>query len=374
MRSVCHRRRSPTRTRNEGSGGASGTVSRAPTRIPEDGRILCIRLSARGDTLLTFPAVAALRRRFPRAHIAFLTDARYAELLQGSDPIDEVILLDRLALKGVRPAGIRSLFGDVLRPLATGRWDAVIDFQSYTETALLGALTRAPVRLGRRYKTTASWLYHPWIDAPHPAAYMPFAHLDTLARAGLSEVAPSDLDRYFTVPVQARTAWSTTLAGLGLPAAARRVGLFVGAAQTNRRWPAERFARLAVELDRASVAPLSFIVLAGPDEGAVADAVIAAAGSSLSGRCVRAPTASLLELAAAFEDCAAAVCNDTGPLHLSIAVGTPTCGVYRRPLPHFLAPPPHRQVVAPDKRVDRISVDEVLAAASELLRCHADVP
>lgn len=339
----------------------------APAVLREDARILCIRLSARGDTLLTFAAVAALRRRYPRAHIAFLTDSRYAELLQGSDAIDQVLLLDRLALKGARPAGIRSLFGNVLKPLVAGRWDAVIDFQCYTETALLGALTRAPVRVGRRYKTTASWLYRQWIDEPHPETYMPFAHLDTLAQAGLVEAAPADLGKYFTVPVHSRITWSTTLASLGLPEATPRVGLFVGAAQANRRWPAERFARLAIALDQSSSVPLSFFVLAGPDERDIAEAVVAAAGPTLEGRLVQAGTASLLELAAAFEDCDAAICNDTGPLHLSIAVGTPTCGIYRRPLAHFLAPPPHRQVVAPDRQVASITVEEVLSAARELL-------
>ena len=343
-------------------------MSQEPIKLREDARILCIRLSARGDILLTFPAVAALRSRLPRAHIAFLTDSRYAELLQGSEAIDQVLLLNRLALKGGRPAGVRSLFGDVLKPLAVRRWDAVIDFQSYTETALLGALTRAHVRVGRRYKTGASWLYSHWIDAPHPETYMSFAHLDTLVQAGLVEAAPSDLGSYFAVPMHARTAWSRTLAGLDLPDATRRVGLFVGAAQKNRRWPAEHFARLAIELAEVSPVPLSFLVLAGPDEGDLGDAVVAAvAGTKMQGCVVRARTANLLELAAAFEDCAATICNDTGPLHLSIAVGTPTCGIYRRPLAHFLAPPPHRHIVAPDQHVDRIAVDDVAAAAHELL-------
>jgi ADP-heptose:LPS heptosyltransferase len=191
----------------------------------------------------------------------------------------------------------------------------VIDFQSYTETALLGALTRAPVRVRRRFKTSASWLYRQWIDVPHPATYMPFAHLDTLVQAGLIEAVPSGLGKHFIVPVQARTAWRTTLAGLLLPAAAPRIGLFVGAAQANRRWPAERFARLAIELDQVSSVPLSFVVIAGPGEGRLADAVVQAAGSALEGRLVRAHTGSLLEVAAAFEDCVASVCNDTGPLH-----------------------------------------------------------
>ena len=168
---------------------------------------------------------------------------------------------------------------------------------------------------------------------------MPFAHLDTLARVGLVEAPSEGLGNYFTVPVQARIAWSTTLAGLRLPEATPRVGLFVGAAQPNRRWPAERFARFAVEFDQTSSLPLSFLVLAGPGEGALAEKVVTAAGTALEGRIARARTPDLLTLAAAFEDCAFAICNDTGPLHLSVAVGTPTCGIYRRPLPHFLAPP-----------------------------------
>jgi ADP-heptose:LPS heptosyltransferase len=247
-----------------------------------------------------------------------------------------------------------------------------VDFQSYSETAWLGALTRAPIRVGRRYKTESRWLYRPWIDAEHPQTYMPFAHLDTLVRAALIAApeagAAHHLAAYFRVPTAARTAWAVTAAGLDLPATTRRVGLFVGAAETNRRWPAERFAQLAVALNRDAAVPLSFLVFAGPAEIEVADAVVAAsAGTDVEGRVVHAPTASLLELAAAFEDCALAICNDTGPLHLSAAVGTPTCGIYRRPLAHFLLPPPHSCVVAPDLQIDRIEVAAVLAATTSML-------
>jgi ADP-heptose:LPS heptosyltransferase len=340
-------------------------VAQSPPELGPNPRILVIRLSALGDTLLTLPAVALLRDRFPGAHIGFLTDARHAELLDGVETIDQVLILDRLALKRARRAAIAGLWRDLLRPLVGGKWDAVIDFQSYTETAALGAMTRAGVRVGRRYKTTASWLYSPWIDAPHPETYMPFAHADTLVEAGLIADPPSTLDLYFTPSVQARTAWATTLAGLRLSPAAPRIALFVGAAREDRRWPAERFAELAMALDRQAATPPNFLVLAGPSESAVAEAVIAA-GAPISDRLVRAPTASLHELAAAFSDCSMAICNDTGPLHLSIAVGTPTCGIYRRPLAHFLAPPPHRSVVAPELRVDQIPLEDVLSSVAEL--------
>lgn len=342
-------------------------MSLPPPALGPTARILCIRLSALGDTLLTLPVVELLRRRYPGAHIGFLTDARHAELLEGTDLIDQVLLLDRLALKSASRAGIASLWRDVVRPLRGGHWHAVLDFQSYTETALLGALTGARVRVGRRYKTTASWLYRQWIDAPHPEIYMPFAHADTLVHAGILDTGLKQLAPYFTPTAQARLAWSRTVAELDLLAAGRRIGLFVGAARHDRRWPAARFAELANQLDQQTGGTASFLVFAGPAENDVAAATIAAAaGTPVADRLVRAPTATLHELAAGLQACDLVICNDTGPLHLSVAVGTPTCGIYRRPLRHFLAPPPHQAVVAPDRQVDRVTVAEVLSATQKL--------
>ncbi|NKB89519.1 MAG: hypothetical protein GKS06_14985 [Acidobacteria bacterium] len=337
-----------------------------PIPLPANPRILCIRLSALGDTLLTLPAVRALHQTYPGARIGYLTDPRHALILAGCPEVDEVLLLNRKQLQGLRPAAIAAFWHDVLSPIIFGKWDAVFDFQSFTETGLLAALSRAPVRVGRRYKTNASWLYRPWVDAPHPETYMTEAHLDTLQVTGLA-AATDDSAAYFDVPPEARTAWTVTRAGIDLSPAARTVGLFVGAARADRRWPPEKFAELASALDQHSERPLQYLVLAGPDESAEAEAVVREARAA---GCViyRASTADLLELAAALEFCDALVGNDTGPLHLSAAVGTPTCGIYRRALPHFLLPEPHRAVVAPDLDVSRVEVADVATAAAELLR------
>lgn len=338
--------------------------------LPERARILCIRLSALGDTLLTLPAVDALRAKYPAAHIGFLTDTRQAGLLRASRSIDEVLTIDRHGLRALRPGALGRLSG-LLGNLRRGRWDAVIDFQAYTETALLARLTGAPIRLGRRYKTNARGLYTRWIDEPHPEVYMPFAHLDSLSRAGLiEEVAPGPLGRYLTIPAEVRTRWEVTHAGLGLPPTemSPRVGLFVGAAEERRRWPASRFAELAVGLDAATELPLSFLVFAGPDEQAVAAAVVRELeGSPLSDHVRSVPTESLLALGAALEDCVLTVSNDTGPLHLSVGLGTPTCGIHRRGLAHFMPPAPHCSVLAPERDISRIAVDDVLLPAATLL-------
>ncbi|NIR61691.1 MAG: glycosyltransferase family 9 protein, partial [Gammaproteobacteria bacterium] len=241
-----------------------GPPDTTPAALPEHARILCIRFSALGDMLLTLPAVDALRSRYPGAHIGYLTDTRQTSLLEASRSIDEILAIDRKSLQGLSPGALTGLLS-LLRELRAGRWDAVIDFQSYTETALLGRLTGAPLRLGRRYKTTARWLYSTWIDEAHPEVYMPFAHLDSLSRAGLVDaVAPGPLAPYLSIPTEFRTRWEVEHAGLGLPPTemSPRIGLFVGAAEERRRWPADRFAKLAVGLDAATELPLSFLVFA----------------------------------------------------------------------------------------------------------------
>jgi ADP-heptose:LPS heptosyltransferase len=91
------------------------------------------------------------------------------------------------------------------------------------------------------------------------------------------------------------------------------------------------------------------------------------AGSPLAERARSVPTENLLALGAAMEDCVMTVSNDTGPLHLSVGVGTPTCGIHRRGLAHFMPPAPHCSVLAPERDITAIAVDDVLLPAATLL-------
>ena len=61
--------------------------------------ILLIRLKSIGDVVLTLPAVNAMRDNFPSAKITFLTSKENAPLLRGFSEVNEVISLDRAALR-----------------------------------------------------------------------------------------------------------------------------------------------------------------------------------------------------------------------------------------------------------------------------------
>ena len=117
------------------------------------------------------------------------------------------------------------------------------------------------------------------------------------------------------------------------------VGLFPGANAPARRWPAASFAEVARSLADSGA---RVVVLGGAAERGLTEAVSAAARGSLDlgGR------TSLSDLAAVLAICDLFVTNDTGPMHLAGAVGTPTVTLWGSSDPDEV-----RQIGAPDKRV-----------------------
>ena len=121
--------------------------------------ILLIRLKSIGDVLFTLPAVHAVRENFPSAKITFLVSKENASLLRGFRDVNEVIAIDRAALRSGNPLKMTSEFFSLLRRLRTGGFSLVVDFQGYGETAWLARVTGAPQRWGSVYSTGRKWAY-----------------------------------------------------------------------------------------------------------------------------------------------------------------------------------------------------------------------
>jgi ADP-heptose:LPS heptosyltransferase len=95
-----------------------------------------------------------------------------------------------------------------------------------------------------------------------------------------------------------------------------------GAAWPNKRWPAERFGRLAAWLRDEH--GLSSVVLWGPGESALAAEVVAHA----AGAAVAAPETDLRDLVAIARAASIVISGDTGPTHIAGAVGTPIVSIF----------------------------------------------
>jgi ADP-heptose:LPS heptosyltransferase len=109
---------------------------------------------------------------------------------------------------------------------------------------------------------------------------------------------------------------------LDLPSDRPIVALNPGASDPERRWPPERFAAVG---DAALEAGAAVIVTGASFDAPLADAIRATMRGQafdMTGRL------SLGGLAALLQRCAVVISNDTGPLHLAMAVGAATVGLY----------------------------------------------
>ena len=131
----------------------------------EPERVCIIKPSSMGDVVHAMPILAALRGRWPSAHLSWVVNRPFSELLEGHRHLDELIVYDR-GRRGFDRAGIGSM-ATLLGRLGRGRFDLTIDLQGLMRSALMVAATRARVRVGMAdAREGARWFYTHRIDAP----------------------------------------------------------------------------------------------------------------------------------------------------------------------------------------------------------------
>src|SRR4051812_21148042 len=152
-------------------------------------RILLVRLRQIGDVVFTTPAVHALRRRFPDAHLTYIVEPAAAAVVAHNPHLDEVIVAPRAK-------GLRGFLGDLAlgRRLRRERYDVAIDFHGGPRASLLTWLSRAPQRIGYEIAGRA-WMYTTRVARPRElrARHSVENQWDVLAPLGVS---PPDATAY----------------------------------------------------------------------------------------------------------------------------------------------------------------------------------
>ncbi len=276
-------------------------------------RILIVRLSAIGDVLHGLPVLCALREALPKAFIAWVVEGRNGELLRGHGALDELIVVPRGWLK--RPRAVWELRGQLRRL----KFDTTIDMQGLTKSAVAARLSGARRRIGIGGcdgREVSQWLNNQRI-APQ-RTHVIDRNLELLRPLGIDRPAVRfDLE---ISPTDVATA-DAVLHALGLTD--RFAVINPGAGWPSKVWPAERFAAVAQRLGQARCRR-SLVVWAGAQERVWAEQIVAAS----AGWAAMAPATSLGELAALARRSSLFISADTGPLHLAVAVGTPSVGLF----------------------------------------------
>lgn len=290
------------------------------------GRVLCIRLDSLGDILMTTPAIRAVKGSRPGRHVTLLTGAAGAAVARLVPEIDEVIVYDAPWIKATPPRQDARLEQEMVARLQEGNYDAAIIFTVYSQSPLPAAflcyLAGIPLRLAHCRENPYQLLTE-WIAETEPETgtrHEVRRQLDLVAAVGYRTQAEG---LSVAVPPGAHERVRQVLAEAGVDPSRRWLVIHPGASAPSRRYPPGSFARAA----RSLVQDHGFQVVwtgTGAEEELVAG-IQAGAG---------APTASLVnrlnlgELAALLSQAPLLVSNNSGPVHLAAAVGTPVVDLY----------------------------------------------
>ena len=293
----------------------SGTAS--PRGWDRFRRILCVRLDSMGDVLMTGPAIRALRG--PGCRITLITSPGGAEVAALMPEIDEVLTHDAPWMKAPHPRLDPRPDEALIRRVHAGRFDAAVIFTVYSQSpfpaAMLCHLAGIPRRLAHAREKPYD-LITDWVPDPEPADTVRHEvrrQLDLVAAVGRFT---KDERLRLAIPPRAAREAADRLAGVD-PARPWAV-VHPGATASSRRWPEMHFVTTARRLSDGEGWQL---VLTGSEEEVpLVERIRAAVGDaawSLAGRLPLAVMAAVLRRAPLL------IANNTGPVHVAAAVGTP---------------------------------------------------
>jgi ADP-heptose:LPS heptosyltransferase len=292
---------------------------------PGTARILLVRLRLIGDVVLTTPLIRAIRRHLPAAHVSYVVEPPALPIVRGNPHLTEVIVAPR-------PRGLARVAADLqlAKRLRSARFDVAIDLHGGPRAAWLTWASGAPMRIGYTM-AGRRWMYTHVVErAPDLGPrHSVLNQWDLLAPLGIRAADPAQdpieiiPDRDAVLEVDRR------LHALGIRAEHELAVVHVSAGNPFRRWPAESFVELVVQLASAN-RRRRVLLTSGPSEQAAARRVAEAARSRLGGaeRVPESADFSLAELRALVDRAAVYIGGDSGPLHVASASTTPIVGLF----------------------------------------------
>ena len=276
-----------------------------------------------GDVILSTPVFQAIKERYPESYLAALVLKETEAIVRGNPWLDEVIVYDK---SGREKDWWRTfLFGIRLRKK---RFDAVVHLHAANRVHFVSWLAKIPVRIGYRrknhYLLTHVIEEKKWEGKKHEAEY----NFDLLTLIDVSQ--PEELKLYFPLRDVDRESLAKTLPqDFDLD---RYVVFHPSASCVSKRWPAERLANVADRLARSyGILPVIVGEGVGTLHAIQMQEFMREKALNLGGKLTLGTLAWLLKGARLL------ISNDSGPVHVACAVGTPVISIFGRNQPGLSA-------------------------------------
>ena len=315
-------------------------------------KILLIKLSAVGDVVHTIPVLNALRRRYPSAQIDWLVTPAIAELLRHNPAISNVIEFARDDWS--KPWTLTPFvnYGRLAAKLRANAYDLVVDMHGQFRTAMFVLASGAPVRIGFDRPRASVWDASPrsfpaearkhawqgaregsWLAYTHhiPVPTLDIHAVDRYLSVGPMlglEARPPDFS--FPIPEGASTSVDALLRERGI-AGAPLLAMAPGTIWETKHWGTGKFAEVARHFLRKGFA----VALMGSrrERGVCEDVARLAPGAvDIAGE------TTLTELAALIRRSTISITNDSGPMHLAVALDRPVVSIFGPTDPVWIGP------------------------------------
>jgi heptosyltransferase I len=321
--------------------------------------ILVINFGQLGDVVLSLPALSGIRQRFPRSRITVAVSTLAAEVVELANCADNVLKVDRVALRdGPKLISIFKM-ARFIRQVRRERFDFVIDLHSLSETNLLGYLSGAKLRLfARRKGRSLDYLsnFHPLPPVEDRTRHAVECYLETISPLGITVTD--------TVPrIRTRASDDSHIEQRLSKERIDRplIGMFPGAGHRDRQWPLERFAELAHSLVNNDT--VRVVVVLGPEESHMTKQI----RDKFPRETILFDKLNIGRLSSLLARLSVLVTNDTGPMHVAAAVGTPVVALFDRRAPMSYKPVGDNNKVISTHILEELTTDHVYGVTRSAL-------
>jgi lipopolysaccharide heptosyltransferase II len=276
-------------------------------------RYLVVRFSSLGDVVLTAPVFEALKSTPEDIHTTFLTKVEYAELHRRNPFLDEVRGYD---------SGKETL-SSLINWVKTGEFDRIVDLHSSIRSWLISFRSGIPtVRYNQQRFRRFKMIVRFRSGAQKGLKSVVDRYLETLRLNGTDASSFDNVPKMFLNEDEFEKGrrWRSELTG---EREGRLIALLPGAMHPTKQWPSVYFSELARLLAWRGDIP---VIISAPGEEELSALIVKEAG----GEAVKLGEAQsdLIDLASCLSAADATIANDSGPMHIAAAVGTPIMGLF----------------------------------------------
>jgi len=303
--------------------------------MPRQGKILVIRGGAIGDFILTLPAIAALRQRFPNVHLEVLGYPHIAQLAVAGGLVDRVQPIEAGALAGFFARG--GTLAEDLRDYFS-EFDVIVSYLYDPDQIFQENVARCS--------------FAQFIQGPHRASETDKTHATKVYLKPLESLAIFDADHVPRLTLNSQ------------PSPLNPLALHPGSGSERKNWPETKWRELIAQLiDKTG---LHLLIVGGEAEGGRLERLAALLPER---RLTLARSLPLVELAGQLQGCAAFVGHDSGITHLAAALGLPCLVLWSDTAEEIWRPPGENTVIVREASgLNAVTVDRVLRQLAEMLR------